>query len=53
MELADIDDDGLVNLLFANGGDYDTPGRRVGVAGGGAEGLVEFSPNPPVSDVRQ
>lgn len=26
VELADIDGDGLVDLLFANGGDYETPG---------------------------
>lgn len=26
VELADINDDGLVDILFANGGNYDTPG---------------------------
>ncbi|MBA3587123.1 MAG: hypothetical protein H0W41_05735, partial [Chloroflexi bacterium] len=29
VELADIDADGFVDLLFANGGDYDTPGTPV------------------------
>jgi hypothetical protein len=28
VELADIDSDGLVDILFANGGDYDSPGKR-------------------------
>jgi hypothetical protein len=28
VELADINGDGLVDILFANGGDYDTPGMR-------------------------
>jgi FG-GAP-like repeat len=27
VELADIDSDGLVDILFANGGDYETPGN--------------------------
>ena len=27
VELADINGDGMVDLLFANGGDYDTPGQ--------------------------
>lgn len=27
LELADVDGDGLVDILFANGGDYATPGR--------------------------
>lgn len=27
VELADINDDGLVDILFANGGDYETPGN--------------------------
>jgi len=27
VELADINSDGLVDLLFANGGDYETPGK--------------------------
>lgn len=27
VELADINGDGLVDILFANGGDYDTPGK--------------------------
>jgi hypothetical protein len=27
VELADINDDGLVDVLFANGGDYETPGE--------------------------
>jgi hypothetical protein len=29
VELADINEDGAVDLLFANGGDYDTPGSPV------------------------
>ena len=29
VELADIDGDGRVDILFANGGDYDTPGEPV------------------------
>lgn len=29
VELADIDSDGAVDLLFANGGDYDSPGMPV------------------------
>ncbi len=29
VELADIDADGDVDLLFANGGDYETPGTPV------------------------
>lgn len=29
VELADIDGDGRVDLLFANGGDYDRPGKAV------------------------
>ena len=29
VELADIDGDGAVDLLFANGGDYETPGTPV------------------------
>jgi hypothetical protein len=29
VELADINGDGLVDILFANGGDYDTPGTPV------------------------
>lgn len=29
VELADLDDDDDVDLLFANGGDYETPGRPV------------------------
>jgi len=29
VELADIDGDGLVDVLFANGGDYDKPGQAV------------------------
>jgi hypothetical protein len=29
VELADLDSDGDVDLLFANGGDYETPGRPV------------------------
>jgi FG-GAP-like repeat len=29
VELADIDGDGRVDILFANGGDYETPGKLV------------------------
>lgn len=29
VELADVDGDGLVDILFANGGDYDRPGEPV------------------------
>ena len=29
VELADVDGDGRVDILFANGGDYDTPGQPV------------------------
>ena len=29
VDLADVDGDGLVDILVANGGDYDTPGTNV------------------------
>jgi hypothetical protein len=45
VELADIDGDGLIDLLFANGGDYSTPGEpepnRVFLNRGSGERFVE------------
>lgn len=47
VELADLNDDGLLDLLFANGGDYSTPGtpelNRVFFNAGGASPFIERS----------
>ena len=60
VELADLDGDGLLDLLFANGGDYSTPGtpegNRAFVNGGPGARFVErsaevFGPTPDLTRV--
>ena len=53
MELADLDGDGYVDILFANGGDYDAPGsrRRAGSSSTRATGTFEDATDAVMGDL--
>lgn len=48
VELADINGDGLVDILFANGGDYETPGEPVV-----SRVFLNQGPDQPFADVSE